>query len=91
MGLKRNFTINMGRPFNKCNWIKYREALAIRLDNIQIIDPHNTAEIDHLVAELTQAIQDALDEVCPLQPVKSFRYTLSREILDLIRTKRKIR
>ena len=61
------------------------------LENIYLVDPQNITKIEALATSLTEAIQQSLDDVCPLQAIKSFQYTLSGETLALLRTKRSIR
>ena len=90
-GLKHIYCVNMGRPLIKCNWSLFRETLDQFLDNIQMIHLSCPTGIETLVSDLTKAIQDSLDEICFLRPIKTFRYTLSQEVLALTRTKRRIR
>ena len=83
--------VTLTRPLSKCDWKVFESTLLRDCDSLAASIERTEAAIDSRVSDFERSVSAALDVACPLRETKMYSFRVSRETLDLIRSKRRLR
>ena len=83
--------VQMGRNLRRANWTVFKEEVTRKIVSFQPTLINDSSVADELVDYLQDVLETSLEKACPTRPIKKRSFRISKETLQLIRTKRTAR